>query len=210
VEFLTLHELSLRLDVSVRVLRRRLKQLLLEGTLHDGRDCRRDGYVDETHFVWLVNPDAFMHATELRPVNPVAQVATPPATHLPAPVTHAGHQGDKTLPNVDSPEPGIEREMIDLLKGQMRVKDGQIADLSEQNKKLNDLNFRLNGQLVQHSERIQTLLQLTKGRIDLAEVATPTGNPDPTSVSQSDTQRRPFDHPAGGTEGGQGSDRLAA
>lgn len=41
MEFLTLHELSVQLDVSVRVLRHRLRQLLLAGKLIENQDCRR-------------------------------------------------------------------------------------------------------------------------------------------------------------------------
>ena len=50
MDFLTLHELSVQFDVSVRVLRHRLRQLLTEGKLVVGRDCRRDDFVDDTHF----------------------------------------------------------------------------------------------------------------------------------------------------------------
>ena len=199
MEFLTLHELSLQLDVSVRVLRHRLRQLLLDGKLIENQDCRRDDYVDETHFVWRVNPLAFLRATGLRvvtqpanqplpPVNPSAspvsqpvnQSTTQPAssvTHVAAPVTQAP-------PPMEARPPGIEREMLDLLKDQIHAKDGQIADLSDQNKKLNDMNLKLVGQTVQQSDRIQTLLRLTEGKMDLADAVIHVDNQPATAATQ--------------------------
>ena len=63
MDFLTLHELSMQFDVPVRVLRYRLRQLLQAGKLIDSQDYRRDDYVDDTHFVWRLNPVSFMRAT---------------------------------------------------------------------------------------------------------------------------------------------------
>jgi hypothetical protein len=48
----------------------------------------------------------------------------------------------------------------------MRVKDVQIADLSEQNKALNNLHLKLTGQIVQQADKIQSLLRLTAGRTE--------------------------------------------
>jgi hypothetical protein len=53
----------------------------------------------------------------------------------------------------------MEREVIDLLKDQMRMKDTQIADLSEQNKAPNNLHLKLTGQIVQQTERIQNSIR---------------------------------------------------
>ncbi len=54
MNFLTLHELSVRTGVSVRVLR----QLLVGGKLIEHQDCRRDDFVDDTHFPSRFNPEA--------------------------------------------------------------------------------------------------------------------------------------------------------
>jgi len=80
--------------------------------------------------------------------------------------------------------------MIDLLKGQLGTKDGQIADLSEQNKKLNDMNLKLVAQTVQQSDRIQTLLRLTEGKMELADTVTKAGSGTET------TDSNPGDHVA--------------
>ncbi len=91
----------------------------------------------------------------------------------------------QTLPNVDKRSASLEREMIDLLKGQLSAKDGQIADLSEQNKKLNDVNLKLVAQTVQQSDRIQTLLRLTEGKMELADKVTKAGSGTATPDSNS-------------------------
>lgn len=44
-------------------------KLLQTGKLIENQDCRRDDFVDDTHFVWRVDPVAFMRATGLRSVN---------------------------------------------------------------------------------------------------------------------------------------------
>lgn len=173
MDFLTLHELSLHLDVSVRVLRSRLRQFLLAGKLVENRDCRRDDYVDETHFVWRIDPVAFTRATGLRSVSqPDTRAAAPDTQSVNRPRSSATAPTDRpteTLIKVDSPSPSLEREMITLLKEQVRVKDVQIADLNEQNKSLNSLHLKLTGQIVQQADRIQNLLRLTGGKLDLAE-----------------------------------------
>ena len=71
----------------------------------------------------------------------------------------------------------MEREMLDFLKGQIGVKDRQIGDLTEQNHKLNDLNVKLVGQSAHQMQRIETLLRLTGGKVELSEVATKDGKP---------------------------------
>lgn len=167
----TLHELSIALNVTVRVLRLRLKRLLADGILVEDRDCRRENYVDETHFVWRVDADAFIRASGNQFRHPSANssipdaitAATPRASIIPAgPATPS-----ERLPNFDTANSALQREFIDLLKEQVRVKDRQIGELSLQNKELNDTNLKLVAQTVKQSDRIQTLLQLTEGKIEL-------------------------------------------
>jgi len=185
--FLTLHELSVQLDVSVRVLRHRLRQLLQTGKLIENEDCRRDDFVDDTHFVWRVDPVAFMRVTRLRLVNPLDNSALPAAiqrsNQLPPPANQLGNRGEQTLPKVDTKVASMEREMIDVLKGQLGAKDGQIADLSGQNMKLNDVNLKLVAQTVQQSDRIQTLLRLTGGKMELADLVAQTDSGSATTDS---------------------------
>lgn len=174
---LTLHELSLQLNVSVRVLRHRLRRLLLEGKLVENRDCHREGYVDATHFVWRVDPVAFVRATGYQTASQSgSESAISPhsldtqANRAPQAVSHQAQAEEPRLPNVDKLSFALEREMIDLLKEQLSKKDGQIADLSDQNKNLNDVNLKLVAQTVQQSDRIQTLLRLTEGKMELADM----------------------------------------
>ena len=196
--FVTLHELSLQLDVSVRVLRSRMKQLLQAGKFTEPNDCRREGYVDETHFTWLVNPEAFIRAAGLRPigrpVSPSLSAATQAVSPSASPVSHLVTQPvDQPAPRREPPPkadlmaPTLEREMITILKDQMRVKDTQIADLSEQNKALNSLHLKLTGQIVQQSDRIQNLLRLTGGKSDLAVTVTRADSQSADAVTPSST-----------------------
>lgn len=180
MDFLTLHELSVELNISVRVLRHRLRQLLLAGKLIEDQDCRRDDFVDDTHFVWRVDSVAFTRATGLRPIHDLGNRAPLVDTHLanqrPTPANQPANIGEQTLLKLDTKLPSIEREMIDLLKGQLTAKDGQIAELSGQNMKLNDVNLKLVGQTVQQSDRIQTLMRLTGGKMELADVVARSDN----------------------------------
>lgn len=210
MSFVTLHELSLQLDISVRVLRSRLKQLLLAGKLAENVDCKRDGFVDETHFTWLVKPEAFIRAAGLRPINllanPPLPTATQPVSPPVNPVSHAATQPvDKPAPHREPPPtsppkaeptaPTLEREMITVLKDQIRVKDTQIADLSGQNKALNDLHLKLTGQIVRQADRIQTLLRLTGGKSEMADTVNHAGSQSGAPVNPaSTTATQPVDH----------------
>lgn len=174
MEFLTLHELSLRFDIPVRVLRYRLRHLLQAGKLTEGADFRRDDYVDETHFIWKINPDSFVRITGRRSVNTVVTQTQSGAHHVvsePAPLaTKQPASGSPTLANVDTKSSSIEREIIDLLKEQVRVKDGQIADLTAQSKTLTALHEKLTGAVVHQGEEIRNLLRLTGGETEADEV----------------------------------------
>jgi len=192
MNFLTIHELSVEFDIPARVLRYRFLQLREDTKLVEGVDYRRDDFVDEQHFVWKINPVSFMRETGLKPVTKSAPLVNEPDNHKPASVTstvnqpqksaiqtpNGGNHSDNHAPDVGSqrgneavtkinhqePGPSVEREMIDLLKGQLVVKDGQIRDLTDQTLKLNDLNVKLVGQTLQQADRIQTLLRLTGGK----------------------------------------------
>ena len=192
MEFLTLHELSVQLDVPVRVLRYRLRQFVQAGKLLEGQDYRRDQFVDDTHFVWKIHPASFMRAMGITPVTKPA-AKTPPAVTNPVaepqpPDTKVPQAAYQTLPKVDSDSPGLEREMIDLLKGQLGVKDTQIHELAEQNRSLNDLNVKLVGTTVQQAQQIQSLLRLTGGKADSVSSVNSDGSQTSEPVNQVDTE----------------------
>ncbi|MBI5767641.1 MAG: hypothetical protein HZA93_07585 [Verrucomicrobia bacterium] len=217
MDFLTLHELSVQLDVSVRVLRHRLRQLLTEGQLVENRDCRRDDYVDPTHFVWRVDPVAFIRVTGLQPVTTRANQpplsVTPSANQTPPPATNAAEPKEQTLPKADTKPPGMEREMIDLLKDQVRVKDGQLVELSTQNKTLTALNEKLTGAVVHQSEQIRNLLRLTGGKTEMDEFAaesdSKSGNTANRPGNASATHEHDFGNQPVGRANEQGSARAA-
>lgn len=87
--------------------------------------------------------------------------------------------GNKNMADTKMPAPmatsPLEREIIDLLKNQIVVKDGQIRDLTDQTLKLNDLNVKLVGQTLKQADHIQTLLRLTGGKSDLSDMVVKEG-----------------------------------
>jgi len=216
MDFLTIHELSVEFDIPARVLRYRFLQLRQDAKLTEGMDFRRDDFVDDQHFIWKINPVSFMRETGLKPVTKTAPLVNEPDNQKPPVVTTTVNQPEK--PRIQSPNggnhsdnhtldvgsqrgnetdtkplskesgPSIEREMIDLLKGQIVVKDGQIRDLTDQTLKLNDLNVKLVGQTLKQADHIQTLLRLTGGKSELSEVVVKEGEATPADGGKMDTK----------------------
>src|ERR1700704_638371 len=67
MEFLTLHQLSRELNKPEKVLRYKFKKLLKKNTLVEGEDFIREGYIDDKHFLFKINPVRFAQLTELTP-----------------------------------------------------------------------------------------------------------------------------------------------
>lgn len=225
MDFLTIHELSVEFDVPSRVLRYRFHLLRQGGKLTEGLDYRRDDFVDEQHFVWKINPMSFMRETGFKPVTKPASLVNELDNHRPTSVTSAVNQpqkpalqspgggnhsdnhdtdagsqrGNEAVTKINSKEsgPSVEREMIDLLKGQLVVKDGQIRDLTDQTLKLNDLNVKLVGQTLQQADRIQTLLRLTGGKSEPSEAVAKEGEVLATDDSNVDNKTADGRHHAG-------------
>ncbi len=175
MDFLTIHEISREFDLPARVVRYRLLSCLQAGKLHEGEDFRREDYQDERHFVWKVNPLSFMRASGLKPVSvpeaplpivnepitkqPVRVTKQPPAVNdddLAVNDTEPDHEGVRDASSLVP----IQREMIDFLKDQIRVKDGQFKEQGEHFKQINDLNVKLMGATLQQSQKIEELLRL--------------------------------------------------
>jgi len=183
MEFVTIHDLSRELNTPARVIRYRLINLIAEGKMKEGEDFRRDDFKDDQHFTWKINPLTFMRETGLKTVldtPPVNQSGNSVITPVNEPVT-------KTSPVVNQPvnnpppavtksltsdtsvdnKPSLEREMIDLLKDQIKIKDGQIHEQGEQLKDINDLNVKLTGTMLQQNQKIENLLRLTGGKTEV-------------------------------------------
>jgi len=210
MDFLSIHELSTQFDTPARVIRYRFHKLRLAGKLAEEQDYRREDFVDDQHFEWKINPLSFMRATGMA-LSPIAKRTAPAAAgssvatketpvvtqtdNQPAPAVNHSATKTATVDNqvpdaatkpVNQPEPkptptGLEREMITLLKEQVTVKDGQINDLTDQNKKLNDLNVKLVGTTIQQTQQIQNLLRLTGGAMEFSEFVTKDGQPTATA-----------------------------
>jgi hypothetical protein len=192
MSFLSIHEISVEFDIPSRVVRYRFHQLREANKLSESTDFLREDFVDDQHFTWKINPISFMRETGLKPVTKVempvnelgskppsgdTKVVNQPISLVDQPAPSGNKVGSQTenkneLPSVT---PSLEREMLDFLKGQIKVKDGQISDLTDQNKKVNDLNLKLVGQTVQQAEQIQNLLRLTGGKSETDAVVAKEG-----------------------------------
>jgi len=203
VNFLSIHEISVEFDIPSRVVRYRFHQLRESNKLVESADFLREDFVDDQHFVWKINPVSFMRETGLKPVTKPTHLVNEFDNKTPTPVTSTVNQpqksvlqpspggnhpvnhspdvgnqsGNKTVTKTGGEEagPSFTREIIDLLKGQLVVKDSQIRDLTDQTLKLNDLNVKLVGQTLQQADRIQTLLRLTGGKSEPDQVVTKEG-----------------------------------
>jgi hypothetical protein len=88
MEFLTLHELSRELNKPERQLRHKFKNLLKKNTLVEGEDFIREGYVDDQHFVFKINPLRFVELTQLNPAPHLIPLGTNLITILITTVTN--------------------------------------------------------------------------------------------------------------------------
>lgn len=209
MEFLTLHELSLHLDVPERVVRYRFHKLRIASKLIEGPDYRRDDFVDDHHFIWKINPVGFMRETGIKPttesfpafsfpetksVSNPAPVVNQSGNQPPSPATNSVNTATSIvneLPRVDTkPEQpivgkahdsGFEREVIDLLKDQIRVKDRQIEEMTLQVRANNEMQINLMGATLKQSQTIENLLRLESSH---SEFVTAVENTKPISGNQ--------------------------
>jgi hypothetical protein len=153
MEFLTLHQLARELNKPEKVLRYKFKKLLRKNTLVEGEDFVREGYIDDKHFLFKINPVRFAQLTELIPAPP------PDATGYQS-VSNTGNHGYPTdtkmdnqvltkPPEVDtnignqkensdmhdveeSTNKTVVNDFIELMKEQLREKDRQLKEKDEQ------------------------------------------------------------------------------
>jgi AraC-like DNA-binding protein len=157
MEFLTLHELSRELNKPERQLRHKFKNLLKKNTLVEGEDFVREGYIDDQHFVFKINPVRFVELTQLNPAPPLDTTGYQVDNNL----DNNGYQGGtKVVNNIDTTpqESGttvgtqqetsdtqeivlddITNDYIELLKQQVHEKDRQLSVKDEQLKAKDEL-----------------------------------------------------------------------
>jgi hypothetical protein len=160
MDFLTLHELSRELNKPERQLRHKFKNLLKKNTLIEGEDFIREGFIDDQHFVFKINPVRFAELTQLNP----APLPDTSGYQVGTNVDNNGYQVDnRSVNNLDTTPPtsgtnvgnqqpqsstldtqeividDITNDFIDLLKEQLREKDKQLAVKDEQLKSKDEL-----------------------------------------------------------------------
>jgi len=160
MEFLTLHQLSRELNKPEKVLRYKFKKLLKKNTLVEGEDFIREGYIDDKHFLFKINPIRFAQLTELSP-SPLpdtngyqpgtntdtngyqvgTKVVTNTDTKTPEADTNIGNQQKTTDANdaQESFNKTVTNEFIDLMKEQLREKDKQLKEKDDQLKSKDEL-----------------------------------------------------------------------
>ena len=193
MEFVTIHDLSRELNIPARVIRYRLINLIADGKLKETDDFRRDEFKDNQHFVWKINPLRFMQESELKTVTPPLTTDNKTDNQSLPPVNQPGNTNviiGSESPNIvtrpanntdnngddKTGDTSLAREMIDLLKEQIKVKDGQLKDQVEQLKETHELNLKLTGTMLQQAQKIENLLRLTEGKTEVPEVITKEGN----------------------------------
>ncbi len=193
MEFVTIHDLSRELNVPARIIRYRLIQLIAEGKLKEHEDFHRDDFKDDQHFLWKVHPLRFMQESGLKPIVTSPVTMDNKSDNQPIPMVNQSGN-NHAVPNVESPkvvtqpanntgnspdnkggETTLAREIIDLLKDQIRVKDGQLREQGDQLKENHELTLKLTGTMLQQAQEIKTLLRLTGGKTEVAEVVTMEG-----------------------------------
>lgn len=192
MEFVTIHDLSRELNVPARIIRYRLIQLIADGKLKEHEDFRRDDFKDDQHFLWKIHPLRFMQESGLKPVTSSVTIGDKsdnqplpmvnqsnnnhavPSTELPKVVTQSANTTGNSTDN-KAGETTLAREIIDLLKDQIRVKDGQLREQGDQLKENHELTLKLTGTVLQQAQEIKTLLRLTGGKTEVPEVVTTDG-----------------------------------
>jgi hypothetical protein len=160
MEFLTLHELSRELNKPERQLRHKFKNLLKKNTLVEGEDFIREGYIDDQHFVFKINPLRFAELTQLHPTplpdttgyqvgtkadNSGYQVATKSVNNTDTTPQESGTNVGNQQPKINTSDTqeivldDITNDYIELLKEQLREKDKQLSVKDEQLKAKDDL-----------------------------------------------------------------------
>ena len=193
MEFVTIHDLSRELNTPARVIRYRLINLIADGKLKETEDFRRDEFKDDQHFVWKINPLRFMQESGLKTVtsllttdNNLANQPLPMVNDVgnhhaainsepPKVVTQPANNPVNQVDNKTA-DTSLAREMIDLLKEQIQVKDGQLKDQGEQLKETHELNLKLTGTMLQQAQKIENLLRLTGGKTEVPEVVIKEGS----------------------------------
>jgi hypothetical protein len=180
MEFVTIHDLSRELNTPARVIRYRLIKLIAENKFKEFEDFRQDDFKDNQHFNWKIHPLRVMQETGLKR-NPALTIDTktdnqpPPVVNQPVnspPQPDSKPSQIVTEPDTKGEGRSLAREMINILKEQIHVKDGQLREQGEQLKETHELNVKLTGTMLQQAQEIKNLLQLTGGKTDMSEVAT--------------------------------------
>ena len=181
MEFLTLHELSRELNKPERQLRHKFKNLLKKNILSEGEDFIRDGYVDDQHFIFKINPLRFVELTQLNPAPLPDTTGYQVGTNVDNNLDNSGyHVGTKPVNNIDTtPQEfgtnsgsqqqdigtsdtqeividDITNDFIDLLKQQLREKDKQLSVKDEQLKAKDDL-LKLSHEQAREKDNAQIL-----------------------------------------------------
>jgi hypothetical protein len=156
MEFLTLHQLARELNKPEKVLRYKFKKLLKTNTLVEGEDYVREGYIDDKHFLFKINPVRFSTLTALNPAPLPDTNAYQIGTNMDNNDYQTGTKVDNKLPETDtnisihqkpvdtsneqdSTNKTVINDFIELMKEQLREKDKQLKEKDEQLKSKDEI-----------------------------------------------------------------------
>lgn len=133
--FITLDILARELDMSLDNVRYRFKQLRRSNQLVDGVDYIRDDYVNETNFVYRVNPARFYAEAgfpSLSGRRPLASTPVPTASSSPSTEDVTDSSPASTTPSERERSASDPLASIDILRERLSFKDEQIEWKQEQ------------------------------------------------------------------------------
>jgi hypothetical protein len=190
MEFVTLHDLAVTLDKPEKVLRYHFKNLMRKNALQEGVDFIKEGYRDEQHFIYKINPESFMRVSGLSPAPVVTNDALfgtngyhngyQPDTNEPDVVTHfaTNHDHDaapqhpradaepvSVAPRAYEPDP-LTLELIRTLQHQLEIKDGQIKDYREELREQQNVTNMAMGEIIKLNQALRLGPGSTVGTTD--------------------------------------------
>jgi hypothetical protein len=160
MEFVTLPQLARELNKPEKVLRYKFKKLLRMNTLVEGEDFVREGFIDDKHFLYKINPVRFVALTQLNPAPLPDQNGYQTANNVDTngypvvnqTVTKLDNKPQETDTNIgnqqetvreshtqQSTDPSMTKDFIELMKEQLRKKDEQLKEKDDQLKSKDEL-----------------------------------------------------------------------
>ena len=140
-------------------------------------------------------PDNNLGNQSFGATNLPAHSEIPPVNTSSTVVNQTAHSDNKTVNNAGdeaaarAEDRAFEREMIDFMKEQIKTKDELIRDQGKQLREEKELNRSLNSALLQQGQKIENLMRLTGGKMEMAETMTKPAGEEKTVDSHAEAKQ---------------------